>query len=130
EVVNVYRGSSRHEPVEPPTFHDNRLRVKRNDKYGYVNTSGKVVIPFQFENAFDFSDGVAIVDLGSHENYKDEKKKQSDSSLDKFYKSLPEGTSSASEYQWAVIDTIGTILYTFKKNERPDWETNFSNGLL
>ena len=43
--------------VDPDALH-----VKyRNGKYGFVNNEGKVVIPYKYDFALDFSDGMALV---------------------------------------------------------------------
>ncbi len=39
----------------------NYKAVKSNDKYGYINTKGKLVIDYQFVKARDFKDSIAIV---------------------------------------------------------------------
>lgn len=47
---------------EAGRFADNGLAaVKKDGKWGYIDTEGNVVIPFQYERAFIFSEGLAIV---------------------------------------------------------------------
>ncbi len=36
----------------------------RNDRFGYIDRTGKIIIPAQFERAEDFSEGLAIVKVG------------------------------------------------------------------
>ncbi len=43
------------------SFRDGRKLVMKNDKYGYADTSGIVVIPFLYEDALEFSEGYAAV---------------------------------------------------------------------
>ena len=40
---------------------DNLIRVFKNNKYGYVNHKGQLVIPLKFSEASDFTDSTAIV---------------------------------------------------------------------
>lgn len=42
-------------------FHDGLAQVNKNDKYGFINKSGQLVIPLQFEYALDFNKGLAKV---------------------------------------------------------------------
>lgn len=43
------------------SFWNGRAPVKQHGKYGYIDTTGKLVIPYQFDEAFSYSDSVAIV---------------------------------------------------------------------
>ena len=45
----------------PYDFHDGLARNRGNDKYGYIDEKGDVVIPYVFELAGDFNDGLACV---------------------------------------------------------------------
>lgn len=40
-------------------------------KYGYINSLGKIVIPLQFDQAFDFSNGLATVRIDEKYGYID-----------------------------------------------------------
>src|SRR5271157_5962548 len=42
-------------------FHDGLAMVFRENKYGFIDKSGKVVIPIQFQYAMPFSEGLAAV---------------------------------------------------------------------
>lgn len=42
-------------------FTEDLAAVKKNGKWGYIDHDNKVVIPFQYELAYDFSEGYAIV---------------------------------------------------------------------
>lgn len=35
--------------------------VQKNDKWGYADTSGKIVLPFEYADAYEFKDGFAVV---------------------------------------------------------------------
>ena len=41
------------------TEQNNRIRVYQNQKFGYIDTTGKLVIPCQFDFALDFKFGLA-----------------------------------------------------------------------
>ena len=43
------------------SFHNGLSCVKQNGKYGFIDKKGKVIIPFQFDDAESFSDGLAKV---------------------------------------------------------------------
>lgn len=49
------------------SFFDGLAAVEKNEKWGYIDRDGKVVIPLQYDYVYDFSEGLAVV-------YKDEKK--------------------------------------------------------
>ncbi len=42
-------------------FNDGLAAVKKNGKWGYIDTDNKVVIPFQYDMAWNFAEGKAIV---------------------------------------------------------------------
>ncbi|WP_414751880.1 WG repeat-containing protein [Anabaena sp. CCY 9910] len=46
-----------------------RKRIKVNDKYGYIDQMGRVVIPPQFNYAADFSEELAMVKIGNKVGY-------------------------------------------------------------
>lgn len=43
------------------SFSEDLAAVKKDGKWGYIDTDGKVVIPFQYDQAYAFSEGKAIV---------------------------------------------------------------------
>ena len=42
-------------------FSEGVAHVKQNDKYGFINTEGKVVIPCIYDEVWGFSEGLAKV---------------------------------------------------------------------
>lgn len=43
------------------SFSEGLAPVKQNGKWGYIDTEGRVVIPFQYEMAYIFNEGLAVV---------------------------------------------------------------------
>ena len=48
------------------------FRAKKEEKYGFVDVNGKVLIPYDFDEAYNFSDGVATVRKGRNWYFIDE----------------------------------------------------------
>ncbi|MEO6884301.1 MAG: WG repeat-containing protein [Bacteroidia bacterium] len=48
--------------IDTYTLNSNRIVVKKNNKYGYINIRGEVVIPLQYDNADWFRNGIADVE--------------------------------------------------------------------
>jgi len=108
--------------VDPPAFHSGRLLFRdKNGLYGYRDTSGRFVIPAQFDYAHDFTDGVAVVS-----DTVPAAEMKGDDTLSRLYNSLPSGPP---DYQSRLIDLDGQLLFKLKKNITLDMSRNFSNGL-
>jgi hypothetical protein len=45
-------------------FSEGLLPIKTDKLIGYIDTRGELVIEYQFDNAFDFHDGLACVVTG------------------------------------------------------------------
>lgn len=45
------------------SFKGGLARVQRDEKWGYIDTSGKDVIPFKYDNAMNFSEGMAGIQV-------------------------------------------------------------------
>lgn len=52
-------------------FHEGLARVRKNDLYGYIDKTGKEIIPCRYENAESFSDGLAKVEKRNYYGYID-----------------------------------------------------------
>lgn len=78
--------------VEPFPFSEGLMRYYDRDKrkFGYVDTSGKIVIPTVFDDARDFSEGVAAV-----------------------------RASTTSGYRWGFIDKTGAWVIPAKFSKEP-----------
>lgn len=100
--------------------------VIQNDKYGYIDTSGRVVIEPQFDGAWSFSEGLASVEVNGKRGY-----------IDKSGRVVIEpqfdGTGSFSEGlaevgiddKWGYIDKSGKIVI----EPQFDYTTSFCDGL-
>lgn len=56
-------------------FYDGLSRVSMNKKYGFVDSTGKEVIPLKYESASSFSEGLAAVKLNGKTGFIDKKGK-------------------------------------------------------
>lgn len=54
------------------TFHDGLVRVMRGERYGFANPEGTLVIPAEYDGAFNFDKGTAIVCKHCRQNCDDE----------------------------------------------------------
>ena len=59
----MWDGGSQFDEVDE--FIEGLLRVEKDDKYGYIDKNGKVVIEPQFGEVGDFSEGFATVKIES-----------------------------------------------------------------
>jgi len=46
-------------------FSENLISAKRNDKWGYISPDGQIIIEFEFEKAYPFDQGIAVVKKGN-----------------------------------------------------------------
>jgi len=52
-------------------FYEGYATVKLNGKWGFIDKSGKLVIPFKFDNISHFHEGIALVELNEKYGYID-----------------------------------------------------------
>ena len=54
-----------------PTFVDPRKKkvVRKNDFYGYIDKTGKEIIPCQYKSASSFSEGLALVETADDQKF-------------------------------------------------------------
>lgn len=74
------------------SFSDGLCIVKKNNRFGFINKSGKVVIPISFEEAKPFSNGFAAV----------------------------RGRDSNDRQRWGFIDKSGKLVIPYKFKNEPD----------
>jgi hypothetical protein len=92
-------------------FQDSRAFFEVNGKYGYINTSGQVIIEAQFDDAAHFGEGLAGVEIGEKWGFIDETGKiviepQFDS-VGEFTEGL---ASVAVNDKWGFIDKTGNFV--------------------
>lgn len=84
--------------------------MKLENKYGYVDTSGNVVIPLKFDNAECFSEGLAAVNFGNRWDH-----------IDRNGESMGRNFGSAGNFYdgvafvyidggWGAIDKSGAVI--------------------
>lgn len=72
------RGTLYYEEIIAPQYDDIRhfsdglAAVKKNGKWGYIDTENQVVVPFQYDMAYSFNEGHAIVYKKAASGYEDE----------------------------------------------------------
>lgn len=67
---------------EVHVFSEGLAAVRKNDKFGFINSSGKIIIPFNFDASLDFSEGICGV-------------------------AKLMGTEDSTFYEWTFIDKTG-----------------------
>lgn len=87
-------------------FSEDLAAVKKDGKWGYIDHDNNVVIPFQYELAYDFSEGYAVV---------------AKSSRQEVYNEGTDWESTSTYYEMGFIDKAGK--YTPFIVEDYDWET-------
>ena len=89
--------------------------VKKANKYGFIDTKGKVVIPFMYENANRMSEGLAAVQLNELYGYINRYNKMIIKCKYDYAKPFSEGygivTKNGAD---GVVDTTGKLIIPFK----------------
>jgi DNA polymerase III epsilon subunit-like protein len=62
-IHEIFEGQASQSHSNLYNFHQGCVRLKKDEKYGFVNSLGKIVTPFNFDAAVDFSDGLAEVGM-------------------------------------------------------------------
>lgn len=98
---------------------------------GYMNTAGKIVVPLQFDEASDFSDGLARVLVGDKYGFVDQTGRMVIAPRFAVARDFTEGLAAVTESddpmvgEWGYVDKSGTVVipYQFKS------ALSFSEGL-
>ncbi|MBN2897738.1 MAG: WG repeat-containing protein [Clostridia bacterium] len=86
-------------------FSEGLAIVEKNGKYGYINTSGEVVIPIKYDDADNFVDGAAeVYAFSSYYSIDKEGKKIPGSSYDDYYGYDSDSEDEAAYYTITVDD--------------------------
>lgn len=108
-------------------FHDGLACVKINNKYGYVNTRGRIAIPFKYSYAEKFIDGYAvakgvgsdqfwrIIDTNGDEVYKFE----SENYLRVYAYKHKVGVAKNIDNKYALINLKGKVISEWYDHIRP-----------
>ena len=107
-------------------------RVKgSNGKYGYINTEGKRVVDCIYDKAFDFSEGLAIVELNGKYGYiNTEGKRVVDCIYDKAF-AFREGLAVVElNGKWGYINTEGEFVVNCIYDSANDFNDGFAKVQL
>jgi len=113
-------------PFDARIFKDNRLAIKENNKYGYINEKGEIVIPIKYDIAKDFSEGLAAVSLNGKWFFIDKTGKIIIDCKEDYPDEFSEGLATVSlNGKWFLIDKTGKIIIDCKDN----YPNDFSDGV-
>lgn len=112
---------------------DSRLLLEYNDKYGYADCSGKIVIPFQYDYAEDFSCNLAKVEIGNGYGFIGTDGQYVIQPIDNdiiwyqpYYKDNVLVYSKANR-EWGYIDQNGNVLSQFPAETQGVFNESYSN---
>lgn len=136
EVIPLKYVSTGHYDIGVNQFYDGLVAMKTpSEKWGYLDTKGKTVIPFIYDSAEDFSEGLAVVSKGPYDNAKygyinKQGKTVIPLSFD-YASSFSEGLAtvrkgSQETGKYGVIDKTGKLVIPYKFEGYID---SFSEGL-
>lgn len=136
EVIPVKHLSTGHYDIGVNSFNEGLVAMlNSNEKWGYYNTQGKIVIPFIYDSAEDFSEGVAVVSKGPYDNakygYVDKQGKSVIPLSFDYASSFSEGLAtvrkgSQEKGKYGLIDKTGKLVVPYKFEGYID---SFSEGL-
>lgn len=107
-------------------FSDGLSAVRKDDKYGYINTLGELVIPIQYDNAFAFSEGMAMVIKDGKRGYVDTLGEEVIPCIYDYGYSFSDGFALIiKDGKCGYINKLGEIVIECKY----DWAQGFSDGL-
>jgi hypothetical protein len=109
-------------------FSEGFLRVTENGKDGYLDRTGKQIIPCRFDYAKPFSEGLAAVSVGGKDGYIDRSGKMVIPPQFKEAGSFSEGLAiiRLNDKEWGYIDTSGKLVIN---GEEFGLAREFSEGL-
>ncbi len=99
---------------------------RRNNKLGYINRTGKIVIPAKFGRANNFSEGLAAVEIGDKWGFIDRTGKLVVPAQFDYVYNFSEGLAAVEiDRKWGFIDPTGKIIIPAELEEAGE----FKNGL-
>jgi hypothetical protein len=103
--------------------------VEMNDKYGYIDISGKIVIQCQYENANEFSEGLAWVKMNGLYGFIDKNGNQIIKCKYKEAHNFSGGIVAVKELSgyWSLLDKKGHDILPISLDY--DYVGDFSNGM-
>jgi len=129
------------DPISVQPFSEGLAAVERNGKFGFINTSGDVIIPFEFSIVSSFAEGLCYVVKDGIDGFIDKTGEMVITDCSVYsglvsFGDLPmprfsEGLASVKSEQddtWGFIDKTGNMVMTFNNYEY-DYVGNFSEGL-
>jgi tetratricopeptide (TPR) repeat protein len=109
------------------SFHDGLAHVEIYGKYGFIDKTGKEIIPLIYDDAYSFSEGLAVVKLNSKWGFIDTTGKEVVPLKYDWAGSFSEGLASVNlNGKWGYIDKTGKEVIPLKY----DWVGSFSEGLV
>ena len=108
-------------------FSEGLAWVEVNEKYGFIDKSGKVVIPIKYDDAWDFSEGLAKVELNGKWGFIDKTDKAVIPIKYDYAWSFSEGLARVERLngKWGFIDKTDKVVIPIKY----DYAGSFSEGL-
>ena len=110
-------------------FNEGLCGVEKDGKFGYIDTTGNLVIPAQFDTAGPFIEGLAAVKLGNQFGYIDKTGKYAINPQFDQAGNFHDGLAAVhTDDGWGFIDKTGT--YVIKPHFQSVNTDGFSDGLV
>lgn len=111
-------------------YKDGIAKVRRYNKYGYIDTADKIVVPLIFDEIRNYNFGLAAAKVGNSWGFID---KKGNWIIDRKFMEGADfnelGLSGVMhKNKWGVINRNGTVIVPFKYNK--NWEFSFSKDSL
>lgn len=114
-----------------PVFADGRILVKSQDgKYGFLSDAGSLAVRAVYDEAKNFSNGLAAVKSGSNWGYIDPNNKTViDFRYQEAYNFTSAGTADVcKDGEWQIIDREGRLIYFKSSGEAQQTETSLNEA--
>lgn len=108
-------------------FSEGKAFLKRRGKYGFIDTNGRTIVPFVYQNANHFGDGLGGVKLNGKWGFVNEKGKLVISPQFEAVSVFAEGLAAVKiKGKWGFVDKDGKVVIPPQFDE---WTYYFENGL-